>query len=169
MPIRTCTRINVRDRMNFYAPGELGRTRSLTPEGYLVCEGVAIARTGQQRYSAAELPLEADAGGAIYVDRLPEEVFRPETIASFEGKSVTVEHPNDFVNPDTWKDLTVGHIQNVRRGSGLEADLLLADLVITVGEAIRYVNDEMPQLSCGYNCGLRTARSWARNSEKHHR
>lgn len=138
------------DRMNFFAPGEIGATRRVTPEGFLVCEGVAIARTGIQLYKAEEIPLDADAAGEIRIERIPGEVFREETIASFEGKPVTVEHPPDFVTPENWEKFAVGTVQNVRRGSGINDDLLMADLVITKADAIAYVNRALPELSAGY-------------------
>ena len=141
-------------RMNdrFYTTGQLGKTRRTTPEGYLVCEGVAIARTGSQRYAEHELAGVDAANGEIRVDRLPEEVFRDETLASFEGKAVTVEHPNEFVTPENDSQLRVGSVQNVRRGSGIEDDLIIADLVITDAAAIEYVNSQKPELSAGYEC-----------------
>lgn len=144
-------RVKSVDKNEFYAPGELGKTRSLTPEGFLLCEGVAIARTGNQVYSPNELPLEAGVDGRIVVERLAEEVFRKETMASFEGKPVTVEHPNEFVSPETWKKLAVGTIQNVRQGEGADDQLLMADLLITDKNAIEYVNRDLPELSCGYD------------------
>jgi uncharacterized protein len=143
--------ITVFDKMNFYAPGELGKTRKITPEGFLLCEGVAIARTGQQTYSAMELPLEGDRDGRIIVDRPSDEVFREETMASFEGKPVTVEHPNEFVSPETWKKLAVGVVQNVRQGEGIDDEFLMADLLITDQKAIEHVNKDLPELSCGYD------------------
>jgi uncharacterized protein len=144
-------RVSVFDRTNFYAPGEIGKTRRLTPEGFMVCEGVAIARTGEQRYHKSELPLDPDTAGEITVNRPPEEVFSANTIASFEGKPVTVEHPNEFVTPGSWKTHAVGTVQNVRQGKGIEDDMLIADLLITDGEAIAYVNRKRPELSCGYD------------------
>lgn len=143
-------RVRINDRNEFYAPGELGKTRSLTPEGFLLCEGVSIARTGTQVYSETELPLDAK-NGIIKIERTPEEVFRKETIASFEGKPVTVEHPNDFVSPETWKQLAVGSIQNVHKGEGINEGFLMADLLITDKKAIEYVNRDLPELSCGYD------------------
>lgn len=141
----------VYDELNFYAPGELGKTRKTTPEGFLLCEGVAIARTGEQLYSDKELPLKASGDGTIVVDRPASEVFSEKTIASFNGKPVTVEHPNEFVNPNTWKQLAVGTVQNARRGEGIEDEFLIADLLITDEAAIKYVNKELPELSCGYD------------------
>lgn len=142
--------IRMRDRM-YYTVGRVGRSRKVTPEGFLLCEGVAIARTGTQIYAAHEIPgLEPDADGRIVVERLADEVFSPATIASFEGKPITIEHPTDFVGPDNWDRLSVGIVQNVRRGEGIEDDLLLADLLFTKADAIAYVNRELPELSSGY-------------------
>lgn len=138
------------DRMNFYTVGDVGRSRHITPEGFMLCDGVAIARTGVQIYSPEEVALEPDSSGEIRVMRPEEEVFSERTIASFEGKSVTISHPSGFVNPDNWRDLTVGVVQNVRRGSGLDADLLIADLLITDANAIKYVDEAKPNLSAGY-------------------
>lgn len=149
--------------MRFHTTEQLGPTQSLTPEGYLLCQGVPIARTGEQLYASAELKdLEAGRDGIIKVIREESEVFRPETMASFEGKSVTIDHA--FVDPDTWRELTVGTAQNVRRGLGQDSDLLLADLLITDATAIEQVRvktddngyplpGEQPlrQVSCGYD------------------
>lgn len=138
------------DRARFYTPERLGEKRSVTPEGFLVCHDVPIARTGTQLYTPEEIPIDPGPDGLIRIERLPEEVFRDETIASFEGKAVTVNHPEDFVTPENWKQLAVGFQQNVRRGEGIEDDLLLADLVITDPAAIEYINKELPEVSAGY-------------------
>lgn len=138
------------DRSTIYAPEGLGKTRRLTPEGYLLCEGVAIARTGEQVYSKSELALDPGSDGLIIVMREAEHVFHPDAVASFEGKPVTVEHPNEFVNPSNYKELEVGTAHNVRRGEGIEDDVLLADLLIKDPEAILMVNKYKPEISCGY-------------------
>lgn len=138
------------DENMIYAPGELGKTRKTTPEGFLLCEGVRIARTGEQVYAHNELPLDPK-DGMIIVERPASEVFRKETLASFEGKPVTVEHPNNSVTPETWKQLAVGTVHNVRQGEGLEDENVLADLLIHDQGAITYVNTHMPELSCGYD------------------
>jgi hypothetical protein len=146
-------RLSMTDNMDYYAPTSLGRTRRITPEGFLLCEGIAIARTGKQTYSAEELfgEIEPNKNGQIIVERTPDEVFRPETIASFQGKPITVEHPNEFVTPQTWKKTAVGQVINVRPGTGIEDDLLLGDILIQDADAIEYVNKELPELSCGYD------------------
>jgi hypothetical protein len=144
-------KIRTTDRLNFFTTESLGESRKITPEGFLLCEGVAIARIGSQVYAADELPVDPGKDGMIRIERLPDEVFREETIASFEGKPVTVNHPDSFVTPETWNQLAVGVVQNVRRGEGIEDDLLKADLLITAADAIAYVNKSLPELSAGYD------------------
>lgn len=138
------------DRGRYYTTSDLGAKRSTTPEGFLVCHDVPIARTGIQLYTGDEVPIDPGPDGLIRIERLPEEVFREETVRSFEGKPVTVEHPNDFVTPDNWGSVAVGITTNVRRGEGIQDDLLIADLVITDKAAIEYVNKELPEVSSGY-------------------
>lgn len=136
--------------MKYYTPTKLSENIKETPEGYLVCEGVSIARTGEMVYGKDETPLEADENGQISIDRDEDEVFSPETIASFEGKALTILHPNEFVNPENWKELAKGIIQNVRRGEGDQKDDLIADILVTDKQAITLVKNGLREVSCGY-------------------
>ncbi len=115
-----------------------------------MCAGVAIARTGEMEYGVGETPIEPDSDGRVIVTRDESEVFRPETMASFEGKAVTILHPNDFVSPKNWSQLTKGMLLNVRRGTGDQSTDLLADLLITDAEAIALVKNGLREVSCGY-------------------
>ncbi|MCA7959497.1 DUF2213 domain-containing protein [Burkholderia multivorans] len=139
--------------MRFFTPEILGPKQSLTPSGFLVCHDVPIARTGEMLYGAGEVPVEPGPDGIVRISRTPDEVFRPETIASFEGAAVTMDHPDDFVGPSNWNDLAVGTVMNVRRGTGIEDDLLLADLMITNQGAIDEVRAGLREVSCGYEAG----------------
>lgn len=137
--------------MRFYTIQKLGPKRSLTPEGFLLCEDVPVARTGEMLYAAGEVPIEAGPDGLIRISRTPEEVFRDETLASCAGKPVTLDHPDDFVTPTTFSQLGKGVMLNIRRGEGLENDLILADLLITAQDAIAAVQDEeIEEVSLGY-------------------
>ncbi|PRH14336.1 DUF2213 domain-containing protein [Burkholderia multivorans] len=137
--------------MRFYTIQKLGPKRSLTPEGFLLCEDVPVARTGEMLYAAGEVPIEAGPDGLIRISRTPEEVFRDETLASCAGKPVTLDHPDDFVTPATFSQLGKGVMLNIRRGEGLENDLILADLLITAQDAIAAVQDEeIEEVSLGY-------------------
>ncbi len=92
--------------------------------------------------------------GLIQVYRPEEEVFAPETIASFEGMAVTNDHPPDGVNINNIRRFQKGHVHNVRRGSGKESDLLLADLIITDPELIELILGGKREISCGYTYEL---------------
>ena len=138
--------------MKAYYGSRLSENQTLTPEGYLICLNVPIARTGTQRYHRYELGLEDDPNETVDVFRTEEEVFSPATIASFEGKPVTDEHPPDSVTRDNITAFDSGHAQNVRRETGDEADMLLADLFITSPRLIEAIRDGRREVSCGYDC-----------------
>lgn len=143
----------------FYTDEQLSPRQSMTPEGFLLCEAVPIARTGYQLYADGEIPgMTVDQDGILTIRRGESEVFHPDTVASFEGKPVTIDHPPEFVTPENWKEYARGTAQNVRRGENVESDLLLADLLITDAEAIKLVRNEpgkpaLRQVSCGYDSG----------------
>ncbi len=124
------------------------------PEGYLLCLNVPVARTGTQDYLPEELGLPPGSS-FISVFRPEEEVFSPETIASFEGMPVTNDHPPEGVDTSNIRALQKGHAHNVRRGSGEESDLLLADLIITDPHLIDLIlEDGKREISCGYTYEL---------------
>lgn len=137
-------------RAEFYTPTQLSENIFATPEGYLVCKDVVIARTGTQEYTTEEIDIQDDGTGVIKVDRPEEEVFNAETIKTFEGKPITVGHPDGFVYPGNWKQHTVGITQNVRRGDGSQRNYLLADMLITDEQAISLVSSGLREVSCGY-------------------
>ncbi|WP_350305578.1 DUF2213 domain-containing protein [Photorhabdus viridis] len=143
--------------MKYFFTTRLGETRYLQADGSLLCKDVPIARTGTQTYLPEEIDLQPDASGLVTVYRTEDEVFSPETMASFEGVAVTLDHPEDekgnivFVNPSNFSELAHGHIQNVRRGTGDKSDLLVADLLVKRKEAIDAVNAGMTDVSCGYD------------------
>lgn len=121
-----------------------------TPEGFLICHDVIIARTGVQEYADFEVPVEAKDGSIVQIHRTKEEVLRPETIASFEGKPVTAGHPDDFITPDNWNDLAMGFVKNVRPCEEGDGGYIMADLYITNSKAIQAVRDGLREVSCGY-------------------
>lgn len=137
--------------MKFYTVSDLGDKQSLTPEGFLLCLDVPIARTGEQLYASYEVTDIAPVNDIVRIMREEQEVFRPETMASFAGKPVTNDHPEVDVTPDNWGQIAKGVVQNVRRGVGTESNLLLADLLITDKEAIEAVRDGKREVSCGYD------------------
>ena len=132
-----------------YYGTEISEHMTDTPEGYLVCRDVPIARTGDMVYRAGELELEGDPDRLVTVRREEAEVFSPAAIASFEGKDVTAGHPAEMVGPENHAAYTKGHVQNVRR----EGDYLLADLLVKDAALISDIrNNIVREVSCGYHC-----------------
>lgn len=130
---------------------QIGPKRAKTPNGNLICYAVPIARTGLLMYRAGELPLKSGPDGVIRVTRDAAELFRDETIASFEGCAVTEEHPEGgTVTPRNWKMLAHGFAMNVRRGQGDDSDVLFADLVITDKYLIERITEGKVEVSAGY-------------------
>lgn len=139
------------DRSEIYTTGQLGRTREITPEGYLLCRDVPIARIGTLMYADVEVPITADNTGLIIIYRGEDVLFHPITIASAEGKPVTDDHPSDWVTPDNWKLLSKGFVRDVRRGEGADSDYLMADILVTDKETIQKVLDGKVEISLGYD------------------
>ena len=140
--------------MRAYYATKLSPNISETPNGFLICKNVPIARTGEQEYLGYELELQDERRDQIViVTREESEVFSPETLASFEGAIFTDEHPSDEVTTQNVQYLQRGFVKDVRRGSGADSDKILADIIVTdpvtIGEI---VNDGKREISCGYKC-----------------
>lgn len=120
-----------------------------TPEGFLICKDVPIARTGPQDYLARELMLDGDPDRLVTVQRNPEDVFEEATLASFEGKPICDGHPPENVGPENYAAYTKGHVQNVRR----DGEYIVADLYINDANLANEVrNNVKREVSCGYLC-----------------
>lgn len=122
-----------------------------TPEGFLICKDVPIARTGVQQYRGCEFG--APVGDAVYDVKRPEaEVFDRAAVASFEGKPVCDEHPDEDVTPDNYGRYMKGVCRDVRRGDGDLGNCLVADLVIYDADLIHKIEAGKREISCGYDC-----------------
>lgn len=120
-----------------------------TPEGFLICKDVPIARTGPQDYFARELMLDGDPDRLVTVQRHPKDVFEEATLASFEGKPICDGHPPENVGPENYAAYTKGHVQNVRR----DGEYIVADLYINDANLANEVrNNVKREVSCGYLC-----------------
>ena len=110
--------------------------------GWLRVEG-QISRCGIQVYRDG-------TGRETRELRTPEEVFAPESIASFAMGPVTNAHPPALLDASNARQFQVGQVgENIRRNGD---EFLAAPLLITVDEAIRAIGAGRHQLSCGYVC-----------------
>lgn len=141
--------------MKFLIAERISANKYKTPEGYLVCVDSVLARTGKQTYRKNEIFVDCNDDTEIEVDRKPEEVFSEATLASFENKPITIEHPDEDVNTGNVKTLAVGFVRDIHRGKDNGQDVMLGTLVITDEEAISAVESgELLDLSCGYDCDI---------------
>lgn len=127
-------------------------SRKMTDEGYLIAPG-NLARTGVQEYRAFELGLDADGMDPMKVIRLhrpADEVFNPASMASFESKPITIEHPKEAVTADNWSELAKGEVRDVTRSG----DLMTGTLLIKAKDAIDALQEGKVQLSNGYTFEL---------------
>jgi len=151
-----------------YFASPLSENMEETPEGFLISHDCVIARTGFQGYKVGDLPQDAaarmgvdtsNAQADIDLYRASEDVFAPDTLASFEGKPITDNHPPGFVTPDNFTEYARGHVQNVRRGTeSLESGEwpVIADLIITAEPLLSKVRNKIVrELSCGYDFSIR--------------
>lgn len=117
-----------------------------TPEGFLVCKDVPIARTGIQEYRGAEFGAQ-DSERVYDVQRPESEVFDRAAVASFEGKPVCDEHPPEDVTPDNFTRYIKGVCRDVRRGDGDLRNCLVADLLIYDADLIKKIEGAIAALS----------------------
>jgi hypothetical protein len=160
-------------RLSYYAtmlPGK--ESWYQTPEGYRIYKDVPICRTGSQQYLGREIKknpgYKAEWGigedELVTVYRPIEEVTAPETIASFEIKSVLDEHPPDpkiLIDAlDEYEGVTKGAVGNVRVGQPIDSGEfagetpLLSDLTVKHPDLNVKVDDGVRDVSCGYTFRL---------------
>lgn len=139
----------------FHTTEKIGPKRGRTPEGYLVCYDVPLARVGFQEYGAHEIDdpaITAPPDGYFRVERVPDEVFHPDSIASWNGKPVTNDHPPDLLTPATTREYQVGTMINPRRGEGGNDGLMLVDMIITDPATMLDIDAGKREVSGGYGC-----------------
>ena len=120
--------------------------REYTDEGFLKVPG-RVARTGIQEYLARALGLDGDPMRIVRVYRPEEEVFKPESLDSYDASDVTNNHPSTLVTAETYKGVAVG----VVRGSGRrDGDFVVCDLNVKDKATIDDINSGKCELSAGY-------------------
>lgn len=130
-----------------------GKRWEKTPEGYLVFRGVPVTRCGVYDYADESRP-----DGVRREYRPYDEVMRPESLATLEGKPIVWKHPRIWGEDGAPKDVevtaenhnrySVGHVQNVR---GAADGWPRADLYLTHAGAVAAVlAGEAMEVSLGY-------------------
>lgn len=120
--------------------------REYTDEGFLKVPG-RVARTGIQEYLARELQLDGDPNRIVRVYRPPEEVFNDTSLGTYDGATVTNDHPKELVTSKNYKSVSVGEVRGAGRRDG---DFVVCDLIIKDQKTIDDINAGKCELSAGY-------------------
>lgn len=123
---------------------QVGET-STTRDGYLTAR-VRAARVGIQDYRGEELNHD-DKDSIFRVYRPEEEVFSKDSLGSYIGKPITVDHPDERVTADNYKKHARGHISGVAR----DGDSVVLEVAIMDKKTVDMVTSgAQTGLSAGY-------------------
>ena len=150
--------------MKFLSVEKISAHKFKDSNGQLICTDCILARTGKQSYTRKEVFGDSvdNPYSEIQLDRKPDQVFSGPTLASFENKPVTIEHPSENVNVENYKKFAVGFVRDVHKGvykdeKGEMHDVIMGTIVLTDKHAIQLLEDgEENFLSCGYDCDIAT-------------
>ena len=131
------------------------RTDHATPQGHARIPA-ALARTGVQNYPQPD-------GSVRREYRPPEEVFKADSLRTFDTATVTIGHPT-MIDPSNWKEHAVGDIRNPKR----DGKYVAAELVIRDDTTLKRIDSgELQELSCGYDCMLEMRPGTSPDGEKY--
>lgn len=121
----------------------LSENLAKTDEGFLVAKNVKIATVE---------PLEYIIDGDVVLCEKPaDELLSDKTMASFEGKPITLEHPDEFITAENWANYAVGYLSNITH----DDKYLICDLIIQDKKAIDAVlADGIRQVSIGIDAQI---------------
>lgn len=123
--------------------GEAIRTVESTPSGGRRLSG-NFSRVGVFNYRQADGSLQREF-------RPPEEVFHPDSVASFVGAPITILHPPDMVDPSNWKEYSIGHVLN----SSAEPPYVSGHTDVNHFDGIDKIDSgELKEISTGYTADI---------------
>ena len=102
-----------------------------------------LTRAGVLEYKRAD-------GSTVRELRHPDEVFRPDSLASLSAAPITDLHPKEMVSPKNVRTLRVGHVGEAVRQDGHR---VAATVTIEDEQVIAAVErGDRREISCGYAC-----------------
>ena len=129
-------------------------SRIRTPQGFMICKDVTLAKPMVKEYYAGELGIVDgfEPTDIINIYTPPDVLFGQSVIDGFTASDVAMMHPKgNQLNSDNYKEHVIGTAKNVRAENGyLVADLTIKDKWAI--EAIEY--DDVKQISLGYAAEL---------------
>ena len=129
-------------------------TRIRTPQGFMICKDVTLAKPMVKEYYAGELGVVDgfEATDIINIYTPPDVLFGQPVIDGYNASDVVMMHPKgNQLNSDNYKDHVIGTAKNVRADNGY----LIADLTIKDKWAIESIEyEDVKQISLGYAAEL---------------
>lgn len=129
-------------------------SRIRTPQGFMICKDVTLAKPMVKEYYAGELGIVDgfEPTDIINIYTPPDVLFSQSVIDGFTASDVAMQHPKgNQLNSDNYKEHVIGTAKNVRAENGyLVADLTIKDKWAI--EAIEY--EDTKQISLGYAAEL---------------
>ena len=123
--------------------GSLRSRGRRTPQGFLRIPG-NLTRTGVLTYSRAD-------GSKFRELRHPDEVFRPDSLATLAFAPVTERHPGGLVSPKNVAAVQVGVVTEARQ----DGTFVAGDVVVQSDPTIaRVLGGKLRELSPGYTCRI---------------
>lgn len=129
-------------------------SRIKTPEGFLICTAVKLAKPMVKDYYTGELGIVdgRQPTDIIGIYTSPDVLFGQTVIDGFTASDVVMAHPKgNKITSDNYKDHIIGTAKNVRAENGY----LVGDLIIKDKWAIYAIeDDDVKQISLGYAAEL---------------
>ena len=129
-------------------------SRIKTPQGFLICKDVTLAKPKVKEYYAGELGIVDgfEATDVINIYTPPDVLFGQSVIDGFTASDVVMMHPKgNQLNSENYREHIIGTAKNVRADNGY----LIADLTIKDKWAIEAIeHDDIKQISLGYAAEL---------------
>lgn len=114
-----------------------------TPQGFVRVDA-RLTRVGVLEYRRADGSVQREL-------RLPEEVFKADSLATLTAAPVTERHPTEMVSPANVRKLRVGGAGEARK----DGTFVVSELQVEDADVIAKVDSgELQEISCGYHCKL---------------
>lgn len=141
--------------------------RIKTPQGFMICKDVTLAKPMVKEYYAGELgALEGfEPTDVVSIYTAPDELFSQSVIDGFMGADVTMHHPEgNQVTAQNFRNHIIGTAKNIRADNGY----LVGDLIIKDNWAIEAIEyDNIRQISLGYSAVLDMTAGTTNNESYH--
>ncbi len=142
--------------------------RIRTPQGFLICKDVTLAKPMVKEYYAGELGVVDgfEPTDIINIYTPPDVLFGQPVLDGYNGSDTVMMHPKgNQLTSENYKEHVIGTAKNVRAENGyLVADLTIKDKWAI--EAIEY--DDVKQISLGYAAELDMTAGTTETGQEYH-